>query len=76
MGDSRLYYVTVSGSPEELGFNYGYKLRAQIQNFVEQRLRAANVYMWERGVRDIEGFYASGKRSLEIFKTSDPEGYR
>lgn len=76
MNDSRLYYVTVSGNPEELGFNYGYKLRAQIQKFVEQRLRCAQVYMWEHGVRDTEGFYAAGKRSLAVYKEWDHDGYR
>ncbi len=76
MDGQRLFYVTVSGTPEELGFNQGYKLRQQIQNFVEQRLRAANAYMWERGKRDIPGFFDAAKRSLEIYKTWDDEGYR
>lgn len=76
MDGLRLFYVTVSGSPEELGFNQGYKLRQQIQNFVEQRLRAATDYMAERGKRDIPAFYAAAKRSLELYKAWDPEGYR
>ena len=76
MDGQRLFYVTVSGSPEELGFNQGYKLRQQIQNFVEQRLRSANAYMWERGIRDMPGFFAAAKRSLALYKEWDNEGYR
>ena len=76
MDGSRLFYVTVSGSPEELGFNQGYKLRQQIQNFVEQRIRAAHGYMAERNARDLPGFFNAAKRSLALYEAWDPEGYR
>ena len=76
MDEMRLFYVTVSGSPEDLGFNQGYKLRQQIQNFVEQRLRAAGTYMAEHGQRNIPGLYDAAKRSLVLYRDWDNEGYR
>jgi isopenicillin-N N-acyltransferase-like protein len=67
--------VTCTGTPEELGHAYGTAVKAQVQAFVDQRLRAAKVYLYERGFRDLEPFRQIGAACLTALKTWHPEGW-
>lgn len=70
-----LTQVTCSGTPEQLGHAYGTAVKAQVQAFVDQRLRAAKVYLYERGIRDLEAFRRIGADCLLALKAWHPEGW-
>ena len=58
-----------------MGAAIGEMLRREIKAFVEQRLRAAKVYMHERGSRDLDGLMAAAHACLEVVGEWDPDGY-
>ncbi len=74
-GMLRLDQFTFSGTPFQIGHQQGRALRERIVPFVEQRVRAARVYLRERGVRDADALMALGATCLAQVKTWDPEGY-
>jgi hypothetical protein len=75
MGLLQLPRITVSGSPSEMGLAYGTACGAQVREFVEQRQRAAKIYLRERGVRDSSRILDLGTRCLELLRTWDPPGW-
>jgi isopenicillin-N N-acyltransferase like protein len=71
----KLPQIHVRGTPAELGRGQGEQLKPLIGAFVEQRLRAAKVYLYERGIRDEQTFRDLGRRCLEALKSWDNEGW-
>lgn len=66
--------VRVQGSPEAMGQAYGEACAEAIQQFVSQRLRAAKVYLWERGSRDMAAFERLGAECYTCFCQWDAAG--
>lgn len=71
----KLPIVTVAGTPTAMGSAYGEALRGMIAAFVEERLRAARVYLRERGVSDERTFLRLGGACLERLAIWDGEGH-
>ena len=71
----KLPQIHVRGTPAELGRGQGEQLKPLIGAFVEQRLRAAKVYLFERGIRDQQAFRDLGRRCLEALKAWDNDGW-
>jgi len=71
----QLPQIHVRGTPAELGRGQGQQLKPLIGAFVEQRLRAAKVYLYERGIRDEQTFRDLGRRCLEALKVWDHDGW-
>ncbi len=67
--------IHVRGTPAELGRGQGQQLKAVIGAFVAQRLRAARVYLHERGIRDEQTFRDLGRRCLAALETWDHDGW-
>lgn len=67
--------IHVTGSPTELGRGQGEQLKPMIQAFVDQRLRAARVYLRERGIRDEQTFRALGASCLAALEAWDHDGW-
>lgn len=65
--------IRVAGSASAMGEAYGRQCAEAVRSFVEQRLRAAKVYLWERGSRDLEGFLQLGAQCYQVFCDWDPE---
>ena len=65
---------SVSGDPVAMGEALGKQLADAVQRFVAQRLRAAKVYLWEHGTRNLDGFLRLGSDSYNIFCDWDPAG--
>jgi isopenicillin-N N-acyltransferase-like protein len=71
----KLPQIHVRGTPAELGRAQGQQLKAMIGEFVAQRLRAAKVYLYERGIRDEQTFRDLGRRCLEALSVWDQDGW-
>jgi len=71
----QLPLIHVRGTPAELGRGQGEQLKPLIGAFVEQRLRAAKVYLFERGIRDEQTFRDLGRRCLDALKSWDNDGW-
>ncbi len=67
--------IHARGSPAELGRAQGEQLAGAVRDFVDQRLRAARVYLHERGRRDDQAFVAIGRRCLAALAGFDPDGW-
>ncbi len=67
--------IHVRGTPVELGRGQGEQLKPMIGAFVAQRLRAAKVYLHERGIRDEQTFRDLGRRCLAALKEWDLDGW-
>src|SRR5580700_7192073 len=67
--------IHARGSPAELGRAQGEQLAPAVRAFVDQRLRAARVYLRERGRRDDQAFIALGRRCLAALADFDPDGW-
>lgn len=67
--------IHVRGTPAELGRGQGEQLKPLIGAFVTQRLRAAKVYLHERGIRDEQTFRDLGRRCLAALKEWDLDGW-
>lgn len=67
--------IHARGTPAELGRAQGEQLKPLIGAFVAQRLRAAKVYLHERGIRDEQTFRDLGRRCLEALKSWDHDGW-
>lgn len=66
--------ISVRGDARRLGEGQGEALRDAIRAFVAQRRRAARVYLYERGCRDLDGLFARGRACLAATEAWDPEG--
>jgi hypothetical protein len=67
--------IHVRGTPSELGRGQGEQLKSVIAEFVAQRIRAAKVYLFERGIRDQAAFINLGRQCLALLKTWDYDGW-
>lgn len=67
--------LTVRGSPAEMGRQHGAALRAAIRGFIDQRQRAAKVYLYERGIRDLEPLNAITAACLDALRSWDHDGW-
>lgn len=56
--------INVTGTPSAMGEQHGEAFREMIVAFVAERLRAAKVYLWERGNRDGEGLLVTAAECL------------
>ncbi|HYE08231.1 MAG TPA: C45 family peptidase [Planctomycetota bacterium] len=64
-----------AGTPAEIGRQHGTTLGAPIRAFVAERMRAAKVYLHERGIRDQRRFVALGRECLQKLKEWDRAGW-
>lgn len=67
--------IQVQGNPAELGRGQGEQLAALITRFVSQRMRAARVYLHERGIRDEQAFLTLGRGCLEALQRFDADAW-
>ena len=67
--------IHVRGTAADLGRGQGEQLKPVITEFVAQRLRAAKVYLFERGIRDQATFLNLGRQCLETLKSWDFDGW-
>jgi isopenicillin-N N-acyltransferase-like protein len=67
--------VECAGTPTELGHAYGSAVRAQVQDFVAQRQRAARVYLRARGHHDFVAFRTIAAACLDQLRTWHPDGW-
>ncbi|MEO1658241.1 MAG: C45 family peptidase [Pseudomonadota bacterium] len=65
----------VSGSPEEMGHQYGELCRDLIQDFVKQRVTAVDEHLRERGHNGTDRLFEVGEQCLEKLKAFDRDGY-
>jgi isopenicillin-N N-acyltransferase-like protein len=64
-----------TGSPAEIGRQHGQQMKEQIRAFLDQRMRAAKVYLHERGIRDQGAFLSIGRKCLGTLKLWDADGW-
>ena len=64
----------LSGTPDEMGRQYGEQLRESIQAFVYERLVAGGAYLSQRG-HPPSRFLDSARTSIAVFRAWDPRGY-
>lgn len=69
----QLDLIEAAGTPTELGHAHGEALRDPIQAFVAQRLRAARVYLYERGQRDLDRLLSAGAACLDRTAAWNPD---
>lgn len=67
--------IHLFGTPLDMGSQYGEACTALIRRFVDQRLRAARAYLWERGHRGLDPLLAIGRTSLARLESWDPAGW-
>lgn len=67
--------IRLAGTPAEMGLAYGRALRDPISAFVAQRVRAAKVYLYERGVRDDQALRKLGAQCLARLETWHRDGW-
>lgn len=70
-----LEQLEVAGTPREMGRAQGEAFRNRIHAFVEMRFEAVQQYMRDRQRGTFDALLDVGRRSFEIYKTWDPEGY-
>ena len=66
---------TVTGTPEEMGRQYGSVCRDMIQAFVADRVLAVETYMKERGRSGSADLFEAGANCLAQVQAFDPDGY-
>lgn len=64
-----------SGSPADIGRQHGKMLKEAILAYTDQRMRAAKVYLHERGIRDVAAFVGLGRKCLAALKSWDIDGW-
>ncbi len=67
---------TVTGSPAEMGRQYGVLCRDLIHDFVSDRVLAVEAYLGDRGHADTSRLFEAGARCLDQLRTFDPQGYQ
>jgi isopenicillin-N N-acyltransferase-like protein len=67
--------VRLAGTPAEMGLAYGRALREPISAFVAQRVRAAKVYLYERGIRDDQALRNLGAQCLAKLEQWHRDGW-
>ncbi len=71
----KLPQFIVSGTPAAMGQAYGEQVRAAARAFTQERLRAARVYLRERGIRDEAAFLDLGRQCLERLREWHHDGW-
>ena len=71
----QLPQINLVGSSTAMGLAYGQALREPIRAFVAQRVRAAKVYLFERGIRDDQALHRLGAECLALLQTWDHEAW-
>ncbi|MBH5323181.1 C45 family autoproteolytic acyltransferase/hydolase [Aurantiacibacter sediminis] len=66
---------TVTGSPQDMGREYGRLCRDKVHRFVEDRESAVRIYLTERGFDGLDDLFAAGAACLEQVKSFHPAGY-
>ncbi|WP_299322323.1 C45 family peptidase [Parasphingopyxis sp.] len=66
---------TVSGTPQEMGRQYGSQCRAMIHAFVADREAAVEAYFKERGFEGTAELFEAGAGCLDQVRTFDPAGH-
>ena len=66
---------TVSGTPEQMGRQYGEACGELIHAFVADRVAAVEEYLSEAGHSGTDALFAAGAACLEQVKAFDPQGY-
>ena len=67
---------SVSGSPDDMGYQYGEQCRDLIQEFVEQRVAAVDEHLRERGHSGTDQLFEVGAQCMEMLKAFDHDGYK
>ena len=67
--------LTVRGTPEAMGRQYGRHLRVLIGAFVANRIAAVETYLHERGHTGTDPLFAAGAACLEAARGFDPAGH-
>ncbi len=70
-----LRQIHCSGTPRELGRAHGEQLRELIHAFAAQRVERLREYLAERGSGDVDRFFETGRRCLDVYAGWDPAGY-
>lgn len=66
---------TVTGSPRNMGLQYGRQCRDLIQAFVADRVLAVEAYLDEAGHQGTDRLFEAGAASLERIRAFDPDGH-
>ncbi|MEL7317492.1 MAG: C45 family peptidase [Pseudomonadota bacterium] len=67
--------LTVTGTPHEMGRQYGAHFREMIQPFVEDRVSAVTTYLKNTGHEGTDRLFEAGAACLELVKGFHPAGY-
>ncbi|MFM7404965.1 MAG: C45 family autoproteolytic acyltransferase/hydrolase [Erythrobacter sp.] len=67
--------LTVRGTPDAMGRQYGAHFRDLIGAFVADRIAAVETYLRERGHGGTDPLFAAGAACLERVRVFDPAGY-
>lgn len=67
--------LTVSGSPHEMGQQYGAHFREMIRPFVEDRVAAVTTYLRDTGHEGTDRLFEAGAACLDLVKSFHPDGY-
>jgi isopenicillin-N N-acyltransferase like protein len=70
-----LAQIHLLGPPAQMGMHYGTVCRDLIRGFVDQRMRAAAVYLREHGIRDADLFMRPASGCLAALKNWDHDGW-
>ncbi|MDJ0979222.1 MAG: C45 family autoproteolytic acyltransferase/hydrolase [Erythrobacter sp.] len=68
--------LTVTGTPTEMGRQYGAHFRDMIRLFVADRVRAVEAYLRDTGHEGTDRLFAAGAQCLEGVREFDPSGYQ
>lgn len=71
----KLPQLTVTGTPSQMGQQYGAHFRQMIQAFVADRVAAVEAYLEGVGRPGTDPLFEAGAACLEQLKTFDPAGY-
>ncbi|RMB08045.1 C45 family autoproteolytic acyltransferase/hydolase [Eilatimonas milleporae] len=67
--------LTVTGTRQDMGRQYGTHFRDMIHAFVSDRVAAVDTYLREAGHSQMASLFEAGTACLEQVRTYDPEGY-
>ena len=71
----QLPQLTVTGTPNEMGRQYGAHFREMIHPFVEDRVTAVTGYLRDTGHEGTDRLFEAGAACLELVRSFDPAGY-
>jgi len=71
----KLPQLTVTGTPNAMGHQYGAHFREMIQPFVEDRVAAVTTYLKNTGHDGTDRLFQAGAACLDLVRNFDPAGY-